>query len=60
MNWLKTIPVTACMLVFVAPSFIYSQGVPETVLMSGEVLAKTKTRIANGDSKLMPAMKQLI
>ena len=60
MNWLKTIPFVICMLVFVTPCFTYGQSIPETVLMSGEVLARTKTRIANGDPKLMPALKQLI
>jgi len=60
MNWLKTIPVAVCMIAFVAPSFTYGQVVPETVLISSEVLTRTKARIAKRDPKLVPAMKQLI
>ena len=60
MNWLKTILVAACVSVFTMPCFTYGQSIPETVLMSGEVLARTKTRIANRDSQLMPAMKRLV
>ena len=35
-------------------------GVPATVLMSDEVLVKTKTRIERGDPQLKPALDKLI
>lgn len=60
MNRVKTIVTVACLLGFSAPLATDGQTVPKTVLMSSEVLAKTKARLANGDAELMPAMKELL
>ena len=37
-----------------------AKNIPATILMSGEMLAKTKMRIAKDDPELSPAMAKLI
>ena len=74
MNWFKTAALIACLSGFSVvacdhvpasdqpglPEQVSDKSAPATILMSGEILAKTKMRIKNHDPKLKPAMDKLI
>ena len=56
-KWFVAATVAVCLSNF---AVAHGQDVPATILMDGEMLAKTKTRIAKGDAKLKPALDALI
>ena len=59
MSWFKTAAVAVCLSGFAVVACA-QDGVPATILMDGEILAKTKLRIEKGDPELKPAFDRLI
>lgn len=59
MMWCKPAAITICLLGF-ALTACGDDGDPATILMDGEILAKTRLRIKKGDPELKPALDKLI